>query len=228
VWVLVQGAFGKFTVTLKLLPAVVTLHLLGGLLLLLLLVLQWSRLRPEPALSVGVARAAVLAALALLGVQVALGGWVSSNYAVLACQGFPLCNGAWWPEGMDWRHGFTLWRDLGRDAQGQWLPAMALVAIHMAHRLMAVLVLAVLAGLAWRLAQGPQPRLGHALAALLVFQFFSGLSNVVLGWPLLAALLHTAGAAALVALLGHVAVQAGQASAQPARAARATWNTRLS
>ena len=192
-WVLVQGAFGKFTVTLKLAPAVVTLHLLGGLVLLLLLVLQWSRLRPNPAPSVGVSRAAVLAALALLGLQVALGGWVSSNYAVLACQGFPQCNGAWWPDGMDWQHGFTLWRGLGRDASGQWLPALALVAIHMAHRLMAVLVLAALAALAWKLAQGPKPRLGQALAALLALQFLSGLTNVVLGWPLVAALLHTAG-----------------------------------
>ncbi|EHR73003.1 uncharacterized protein required for cytochrome oxidase assembly [Burkholderiales bacterium JOSHI_001] len=228
VWVLVQGGFGKFTVTLKLAPAVVTLHLLGGLLLLMLLLVQWSRLRPGASPSAGVSRGVVLSALALLLGQVALGGWVSSNYAVLACQGFPQCNGAWWPEGMDWQHGFTLWRGLGRDAQGQWLPATALVAIHMAHRLMAVLVLAVLAALAWKLSLGPLPRLGQALAALLALQFFSGLTNVVLGWPLLAALLHTAGAAALVGLLAHVAVLAGRPQTQTSRGTAATWNPRLS
>ncbi|HSQ73809.1 MAG TPA: COX15/CtaA family protein, partial [Rubrivivax sp.] len=98
VWVVVQGLFGKYTVTLKLYPLVVTLHLLGGLLLLALLAAQHAAFRQRPLpLAAGLRRGA-WAVLGLLTVQVALGGWVSSNYAVLACTGFPQCNGVWWPE----------------------------------------------------------------------------------------------------------------------------------
>ena len=117
-WVLVQGAFGKYTVTLKLYPAVVTLHLLGAQVLLVLLVLQHESFRARP-LAVARQRLApawVAVVLALVLVQIALGGWVSTNYAVLACQGFPTCNGQWWPQ-MDAAHGFTLLRHLGQTGQ---------------------------------------------------------------------------------------------------------------
>ena len=203
VWVVVQGLFGKYTVTLKLYPLVVTLHLLGGLLLLAMLALQHEAFRRRPlALAAGVRRGA-WAVLALLGVQIALGGWVSSNYAVLACTGFPQCNGAWWPA-MDFGHGFTLLRALGEGAGGAGLTFEALVAVHMMHRLFALLALAALARLAWRLWRAPQAaarRFGAGLAALTVAQLASGLSNVVLGWPLVAALGHSAGAAGLLLLL---------------------------
>ena len=204
-WVLVQGLFGKYTVTLKLYPAIVTLHLLGGIGLLALLVLQHESFRGRalaPA-QPGVSPGAIVAVLALLVIQVASGGWVSTNYAVLACQGFPTCNGQWWPV-MDVARGFTLLRGLGQAGDGGYLPFDALVAVHMAHRLLALLALGALAGLAWRLWRTPgrpQRRYAAALAGLLVWQAASGLSNVVLGWPLLAALAHSAGAAALVALL---------------------------
>jgi cytochrome c oxidase assembly protein subunit 15 len=141
--------------------------------------------------------------LALLGVQVALGGWVSSNYAVLACTGFPQCNGTWWPA-MDFGHGFTLLRALGEGRDGTGLSFEALVAVHMAHRLFALVAIAALLWLAWRLWREPEEavrRLGAGLAALTLLQFASGLSNVVLGWPLVAALGHSAGAAGLVLLL---------------------------
>ena len=203
VWVVVQGLFGKYTVTLKLYPLVVTLHLLGGLLLLAMLALQHEAFRRRPlALAAGVRRGA-WAVLALLGVQIALGGWVSSNYAVLACTGFPQCNGAWWPA-MDFGHGFTLLRALGEGAGGAGLTFEALVAVHMMHRLFALLALAALSWLAWRLWRAPQAaarRFGAGLAALTVAQLASGLSNVVLGWPLVAALGHSAGAAGLLLLL---------------------------
>ncbi|MBK1614680.1 heme A synthase [Rubrivivax gelatinosus] len=200
-WVLLQGLLGKYTVTWKLFPAVVTLHLLGGLVLLALLVwqresLRGTRLHAAPAL-----RRLALAATLLLALQIALGGWVSTNYAVLACSGFPLCNGQAWPA-MDPGAGFSLWRELGHDADGGLLPVEALVAIHMAHRLFAVIAGAALALLAWRLLRTPAcARFGLGLALLLVAQLASGLSNVVLGWPLPAALAHSAGAAALVLLL---------------------------
>lgn len=205
VWVVVQGLFGKYTVTLKLYPAVVTLHLLGAMLLLALLVLQHESFANRP---LAPARArqlprAVAAVLALVVLQVALGGWVSTNYAVLACSGFPACNGQWWPA-MDVTHGFTLLRELGRAGHGGYLPFEALVAIHMAHRLFALVVVAAVLALVWRLWREPGAvarRYAGGLVGLLLWQLASGLSNVVLDWPIVAALAHSAGAAALVAAL---------------------------
>jgi heme a synthase len=206
-WVVVQGLFGKYTVTLKLYPAIVTLHLLGGLALLALLAVQHEAFRRRPVVLAGGLRPLAIAAAVALGVQVALGGWVSTNYAVLACQGFPQCNGQWWPA-MDAASGFTLLRELGHGRDGGALPFEAMVAIHMAHRLFAVVLTLLLAALAWRLWQAGGRagdavlrRFGLALAALLLAQLASGLSNVVLGWPLLAALGHSAGAAGLVLVL---------------------------
>ena len=205
VWVLLQGAFGKYTVTLKLYPAVVTLHLLGALVLLALLVLQHESFRARPmALPAGRPGAAGVAlVLAAVVLQIALGGWVSTNYAVLACQGFPQCNGQWWPA-MDPAHGFTLLRHLGQTGGGQALPFDALVAIHMAHRLFAVAVVLLLGSLVLALRRSGDVsarRYAGLLTALLLWQLASGLSNVVLGWPIVAALAHSAGAAGLVGVL---------------------------
>ncbi len=211
-WVIVQGLFGKYTVTLKLYPAIVTLHLLGGLALLALLAVQHEAFRARPlALPVALRRGA-LVAMALLVAQIALGGWVSTNYAVLACAGFPTCNGQWWPE-MHMAEGFTLLRELGRAGHGGYLSFEALVAIQMAHRLGAVAATAALAWLAWRLwRHAPARRFGGGLAALLAAQLASGLSNVVLGWPLVAAIAHAAGAAALVLVLTVLLARSGRAS----------------
>ena len=207
VWVVVQGLFGKYTVTLKLYPAVVTLHLLGGLALLALLAVQHEAFRRRPLVLTAGLRTLTIAAALALGVQIALGGWVSTNYAVLACTGFPQCNGQWWPA-MDAAQGFTLLRELGHSRDGGALPFEAMVAIHMAHRLFAVVVTVLLGALAWRLWQGGRhagdtvlQRFGLGLGALLLAQLISGLSNVVLGWPLVAALGHSAGAAGLVLVL---------------------------
>lgn len=204
VWVVVQGLFGKYTVTLKLYPAIVTLHLLGAQLLLALLVIQHHNYQPHHRLSLSPKlRHGVMLALVVLVVQIGLGGWVSTNYAVLACQGFPQCNGQWWPP-TDFAHGFTLLRDLGHTGQGHLLPFEALVAIHLSHRWMAWVAAAALAWVAWQLWQHNQPgprRLALLLAGLLLAQLASGLGNVVLQWPLLGALIHSAGAAALVATL---------------------------
>jgi len=202
VWVIVQGLFGKYTVTLKLYPAIVTLHLIGGLVLLALLALQHAAFRERPLpLGAGLRRAATVV-LVLVGIQVALGGWVSTNYAVLACSGFPACNGQWWPE-MDFGRGFTVLRELGHAGDGTLLPFQALVAVHYVHRLFALVVVGALAWLAWRLWHaGPATRrYAVGLLLLMLAQVASGLSNVVLDWPLPAALAHTAGAAALVGVL---------------------------
>ena len=205
VWVLLQGAFGKYTVTLKLYPAVVALPLLGALVLLALLVLQHESFRARPLALASRRPGPGLVALVLAAVvlQIALGGWVSTNYAVLACQGFPQCNGQWWPA-MDAAHGFTLLRHLGQTGGGEALAFDALVAIHMAHRLFAVVVVLALGGLIaalWRSGDGVARRYALLLAGGLLWQLASGLSNVVLGWPIVAALAHSAGAAGLVGVL---------------------------
>jgi cytochrome c oxidase assembly protein subunit 15 len=199
VWVCLQGAFGALTVTMKLYPAIVTGHLLGGIGLLVLLAVQIQRHAPQPpALSTGLRRG-VWAVLGLVLVQVALGGWVSTNYAVLACQDVPTCQGQWWPP-MDFDAGFTLQRGLGVQADGSALPFAALTAIHVVHRLGALVVLTALALLIAALRR-PAPRYAQGLLAIAVLQTLTGLSNVVLDWPLLAAVAHTGGAAVLVTLL---------------------------
>lgn len=223
-WVCVQGAFGAFTVTLKLLPAIVTLHLLGGIVLLALLVRQavayeharsgFERVALAPLL-----RAGLLACAALVWLQVALGGWVSTNYAVLACSEFPKCQGAWWPA-MDFRQAFELWRPLGMTAGGEHIAFAALTAIHYTHRLMAYVVLAVLALLAWSLHRaGVLKTQVRWIAAIAAAQFATGLSNVVLDWPLVAAVLHTGGAAALIGVLTWAACES-RASALAVHAPR--------
>jgi heme a synthase len=220
VWVCLQGAFGALTVTMKLYPLIVTLHLLGGVGLLALLAVQAQRYRPQPVAMSARLRAGVLAVLLLAVVQVALGGWVSTNYAVLACREFPQCHdGQWWPA-MDFAHAFTLLRALGETGAGANLPFEALVAIHMTHRIGALIVFVAIGGLAWRLRQladARAQRVAWALAALALWQLASGLSNVVLGWPMVAALAHTGGAAVLIALLAALA-----AGASPERTPRPT------
>lgn len=213
-WVCAQGAFGALTVTLKLYPAIVTLHLLGGIGLLALLAVIAELQSPRPLALRSGARRGLHAVAALAVLQVALGGWVSTNYAVLACQEFPTCQGSWWPA-MDFRHGFTLLRDLGETRQGDFLPFAALTAIHYTHRLAAYLVFGAMLALAWALhrsGRADERRIAATLLALAAWQLASGLSNVVLGWPLLAALAHTAGAAALVAFLAVTVARAALSS----------------
>ena len=200
-WVIVQGLFGKYTVTLKLYPAVVTLHLVGGLALLALLALQHAAFRQRPLAVPGSLRVAAWAAFLVLVMQIVLGGWVSSNVAVLACTGFPQCNGDWWPAMSG--SGLVPLRELGHAADGSGLRFEAMVGIHMTHRLFALVATAALGWLAWQLwrAGAATRRWAVLLVVLLLAQVASGLSNVVLGWPLVAALAHSAGAAALVLLL---------------------------
>ena len=205
-WVCLQGAFGAWTVTMKLRPAIVTLHLLGGMALLAMLCVQVERntrrLTACTPVRLGVSTGLLLhVTCVLLAVQLALGGWVSTNYAVLACQDFPMCQGRWWPE-MRFDQGFQIWRDLGMTQSGEPVTFAALTAIHMAHRLMAYAVLLALGVLALRLhAVGPLRAQARWLGTLAALQLGTGLANVVLGWPLVAALFHTAGAAALVLVL---------------------------
>ena len=219
-WVIAQGAFGALTVTMRLYPAIVTLHLLGGLGLLLLLSLQAGGRDRAPALAVlpALRRALwLLAALTLL--QVALGGWVSTNYAVLACAGFPRCQGAWWPP-MDFAGGFSVVRELGAGPGGAPLRFEALVAIQQAHRVVAAVLLVAMAATAWRLCAmgGDARRWAAAIAGVAVWQLGSGMLNVLFDWPLAAALAHSAGAALWVIVLTRLLLRT-QASPATASAA---------
>jgi cytochrome c oxidase assembly protein subunit 15 len=206
VWVCIQGAFGALTVTMKLFPMIVTLHLLGGLILLALLQAQAVRYTQAQDASRRVGLPAgtwllLAATFVLLWLQIALGGWVSTNYAVLACSEFPACQGSFWPA-MDFKEGFTFWRALGAGLDGDNISFQALTAIHYVHRLAAYLVFAALLWLAWQLKRIPAMRsYGLWIGGLALWQFATGLSNVVLGWPLVAAVSHTGGAAALVVVL---------------------------
>ncbi len=199
VWVCIQGAFGALTVTMKLFPAIVTMHLLGGMVLLALLQAQAVKYE-QGARAFAASQPArnwLLAGFALLWLQIALGGWVSTNYAVLACTQFPQCQGLWWPP-MNFAQGFEIWRELGQTGQGATIALPALTAIHVVHRLFAFVLFAVLGMAAWKLHQEKASRPAAWIAGLLLLQLITGLSNVVLGWPLLAAVSHTGGAAALV------------------------------
>ena len=211
--VIAQGAFGAWTVTLKLWPQVVTAHLLGGFATLALLWLYALALwRPgwdaAPRL-----KPLIAVALAVVVVQVALGGWLTANYAALACPDFPTCRGAWLPE-MDFATGFDLTQTIGPNYLGGLLSSDARVAIHFAHRAGAVAVLLVVGALAVRLGNGVA---GWTLGALLAAQLGLGIANVVFALPLGVAVLHNAGAAVLVLALVGIGYAA---AAQRAAAAR--------
>jgi cytochrome c oxidase assembly protein subunit 15 len=208
-FVCLQGAFGAWTVTLKLQPVIVTIHLLLGMGLLALLTWMGGRedhlVKPAIAASgrpgLPAVRVLALVSAVLLAVQIALGGWVSTNYATLACTDFPLCGGQLVPA-MDFEHGFTLWRELGKTAAGHYLPFSALVAVHWVHRNFAFLVFAVLGWTAWRAWGHPALRgTARNIAIVLVVQAASGLAPVFLNFPLAIAVLHNAGAALLVLLV---------------------------
>ena len=223
-WVCLQGAFGALTVTMKLFPAIVTLHLLGGMVLLALLKVQsvhYANAQGDqlPVPLKGTTRFLIFAAFALLWLQIALGGWVSTNYAVLACTDFPGCQNSMWPA-MNFREGFTFWRELGAGLNGDNISFQALTAIHYVHRLSAYVVFAAMLILAVRLYKIQALRKSAVwLAGLALLQVATGLGNVLLGWPLAAAVMHTGGAAALVVVLTGI-VCAGRSADQTVSASK--------
>ena len=202
-FVCVQGAFGAWTVTLKLQPVIVTIHLLLGMSLLSLL--TWHAMRQNPPAPVASNATAMrwpaLLSIVILFCQIALGGWVSTNYSALACGGFPLCQGSLMPE-MDWANGFTLWRQLGMTSSNNYLPFEALVAIHWAHRCFALVVVGLVAWTSHQTRKIDGLRsVSRAISWVLLLQLATGISTVLLNWPLTLAVLHNAGAAVLLVLL---------------------------
>jgi cytochrome c oxidase assembly protein subunit 15 len=213
VLVCVQGAFGAWTVTLKLMPVIVTTHLLLAIFLLCAL----GHLAARQVSTVGSAPLEVarrfrvfgMVSFVLLFMQIALGGWVSTNYAVLACPDLPLCHGQVIPDA-DFAAGFTLLRPLGVLPNGELLPAAALTAIHFTHRVGALVVFLVVGTFAGmftaackRAGAGNsyERKLGRWLNWVLLLQLATGVSNVIFTWPLAIAVMHNGGAAALALVL---------------------------
>jgi cytochrome c oxidase assembly protein subunit 15 len=200
--VLFQGLLGMWTVTLLLKPLIVTSHLVGGLTTMSLL--WWLALNPtrttRPASERSLRRLAVIA-LAVLALQIVLGGWVSTNYAAVACPDFPTCQRSLWPD-MDLKDAFVLWRGLGIDYEGGVLDAPARVAIHVVHRLGAIVAALVLGYTAFRAIRTARSRgarmAGTAVAVMLATQLILGPTMVLMTFPLPLATAHNAVAALLL------------------------------
>jgi cytochrome c oxidase assembly protein subunit 15 len=195
---LFQATLGAWTVTMLLKPAIVTAHLLGGMAILALLTLLAAR-QLHVQLEAPRLRVPAGLALAVLAVQIALGGWVSSNYAALACPDIPLCLGQLVPP-MDFGNAFHVLRELGQTPQGELLSREALTAIHWTHRMFALVAVAAIGWAAYRAAAVSKP-LAALITLLLVAQFSLGVANVLVSRPLELAAAHNAGAAALLASL---------------------------
>jgi cytochrome c oxidase assembly protein subunit 15 len=198
--VVFQATLGMWTVTMLLKPAIVTAHLMGGMTLLALVTWLSLSLRGHtPDSRLRALRLPAAVALIVLAIQITLGGWVSANYAALACPDLPLCLGRAVPP-MDFANAFHVLRELGRTDAGELLPQAALTAIHWSHRMFALVAVAVVgwaAVRAFRIFRG----LGTAIALLLAVQFLLGGANVAFGLPLALAAAHNAGAAALLVSL---------------------------
>lgn len=208
--IIFQALLGMWTVTWLLKPIVVMGHLLGGLTTFALLTwMAWRAIgRPIIVVEAGILKRWVIAGLLLLGLQIALGGWVSANYAALSCgagswsaDNFPKCVGQWWPP-HDFREGFVLWRGVGVDYEGGVLDGASRIAIQMAHRIVAVVLALYLLTFAVRLLYTPGMRSwSTALIVLVVAQVSLGILNVKLALPLHVAVAHNAGAALLLFVL---------------------------
>lgn len=200
--VVFQGLLGMWTVTLLLKPLVVLGHLLGGFSVLALLWVYWLKARgvapgaPLPARA-RAARVLGWAALAVLVGQVMLGGWTSTNYAALACPGFPKCLGSWWPA-MNFDGAFVLWHGLGIDYEGGILDSPTRLAIHMTHRAGALVTTIILLGAAFAAHRAGLRTAALAVCGALAAQLALGISNVMFYLPLPVAVAHNGGAAVLL------------------------------
>jgi cytochrome c oxidase assembly protein subunit 15 len=212
-FVMFQGLLGMWTVTLLLKPVVVMLHLLGGLTILSLL--YWKMLRQQSFGGFFVSESniellpIVVSALFILFCQISLGGWTSSNYAALACPDFPTCQNMWWPE-MNFKEGFTLWQGLGIDYEGGVLNSEARTAIHMTHRIGAIITGVIISYVSFRAILTNAKYLtltGIVTLILLITQLSLGVANIKFNLPPSIAVAHNGVAAllllSLITLLHH-------------------------
>lgn len=204
VLVVLQAAFGMWTVTLKLLPQVVTAHLLGGFTTLSLLWLMSMRLKHRMAVAPMVSgsgpRTLAIVVLVAVIIQITLGGWTSSNYAALVCADLPTCQGQWLPA-TDFYDGFDLSHKIGPNYEGGVLDLAARTAIHMSHRIGAIVVTVLAFILAWCLATSGFKPLAGILLPMLILQLSLGLSNIWFALPLFVAVFHNIGGALLLLVL---------------------------
>lgn len=201
-----QGALGMWTVTLLLKPAIVTLHLLGGMLTLALL--SWLTLsqkfpKEKQLTTTKLTKNWALLALVILSIQISLGGWTSTNYVALHCYDLPTCQGEWLPP-TDFKEGFKIWREVGVDYEGGVLSVEAGTAVHLTHRIGAIITLLItgfLVILLIKMKQQLSNRLAIILTLVLATQITLGLLNIVLVLPLVIAVAHNGGAALLLITL---------------------------
>jgi cytochrome c oxidase assembly protein subunit 15 len=207
--VVFQGLLGMWTVTLLVKPLIVTAHLVGGLLTLALLwwlVLRMGRLFVTPVNPpFAKMRPWIVLGLVLLGVQILLGGWTSTNYAAAACVEFPTCYaGMWWPP-TDFHQAFTLWRGLGINYEFGVLENPARTAIHLTHRIGAVVVFVYLLVVSVQVMQRARSvihaSIGAVLHLLLLAQVGLGIAVVLNYRQLTVAVAHNGGAALLLLVL---------------------------
>ncbi|MEL7448852.1 MAG: COX15/CtaA family protein [Pseudomonadota bacterium] len=233
--ILFQGLLGMWTVTWQLKPVVVMAHLLGGMTTLSLLWWLLLSTRPAPAGPPVAAstRPLALAALVVVGMQIALGGWTSTNYAALSCPDFPTCQGQWLPDA-DFSEGFVMWRGLEVDYEGGVLDNASRVAIHLTHRIGAITTLLVVGAAGFvafrRGRQAENRRISRAALAVLVLlgvQLTIGITIVLNGLPLALAVTHNTTAALLLLSVVTLNVFVFNAVRRPAaeRAPRAAGQT---
>jgi cytochrome c oxidase assembly protein subunit 15 len=201
--VIFQALLGMWTVTLLLKPVVVMGHLLGGMTILLLLVWLYLKINTSKKSHHSIQKL-VSFGIIVLYIQISLGGWTSANYAALVCPDLPTCQGQWWPE-MDFKEGFVPWRGLGVNYEFGVLMGDARTAIHMAHRIGAIITLLFIGAIAIRAIKDKTNRIkdsGLAVLVLLVAQFCLGISNILFTLPLAVAVAHNGVAALLLSSMG--------------------------
>ena len=202
--VIFQAALGMWTVTLLLKPAVVSSHLLGGMTVLGILTFLMHRnygTHRENFVSNRFERKIIRFSLVLLFIQIALGGWTSTNYAALACTDYPTCHGSLIPE-MDFSNAFTIFRELGVTSLGEPLSLEALHAIQWVHRVGAIVLLGYLLFVAYILKVNQGFNIWRNVLILVIsLQFIIGIANLLLHLPIVLATLHNLGAALLVVIL---------------------------
>jgi cytochrome c oxidase assembly protein subunit 15 len=204
VLVIFQAALGMWTVTLLLKPIVVMGHLMGGMTILLLLFWLYLKTQPKPVVHTrSLSRLAALG-LIVIYIQISLGGWTSANYAALVCPDLPTCQGEWWPD-MDFSEGFVPWRGLGVDYEFGVLDGVARTAVHMSHRIGAIITLLIIGAIAIRSFRNENKKIkqaGGILFVVLLIQFSLGLSNIFFILPLGVAVAHNGVAALLLLSMG--------------------------
>jgi len=214
--IMLQALFGMWTVTLKLWPQVVTAHLMGGFITLSMLLIMTLKMAPLNWSSVvhimSLKRTQIVAVISMVIVflQIVLGGWLSANYAAMACPDFPTCQGSWWPT-MDFLSGFNFSQSIGPDYLGGQMDSAARTAIHFSHRIGAIIVTACLLLLCYVLVKdvyksevsekGTLSLFVWPILAVLLIQLILGMSNVIFYMPLSVAVLHNLGGACLLLIL---------------------------